>query len=150
MIIGDFFIMCLEQKSASISPICSCSVSAQKIPIKKYPILADEHLFAQHLRGIWYSFEPLERDVGDYTKEWFDLEIVNNQYRVSLIEEYKMKVINIIEEYVKLSPIKHIGVIFRIQASHKDHIKGVIKSREFIKMLQENRVRYNCLYIIKG
>ena len=78
MVIADFYIMCLSQTKRNIIEDPSVLVTSRSIPVKVKPILVNEYVFAQNLSGVWYSFEPRERESGDYSAEWFDLEVKNN------------------------------------------------------------------------
>ncbi len=149
MVIADFYIMCLSQTKKHIIETPGMLITSHSIPVKSKQILNNEYIFAQSLSGIWYSFEPKERENGDYSAEWFDLEIKNNQYVLTVNEKDKDKVLNIINQYIELSPIKYIGVLFRLQDRKKEKIKGIISKKQFVKMLLHNKIRYNCLYIVK-
>ena len=149
MVIADFYIMCLSQIKKNIIETSDILISSYSIPVKSKKILKDECVFAQSLSGIWYSFEPKAREVGDYTAEWFDLEIKNNQYILVVNEKDKEKVLEMINQYIEFSPIKHIGILFRLQNEKKEKVKGIIQKKQFLKMLLQKKIRYNCLYIVK-
>ena len=148
MVIADFYIMCLSQTKRNIIQDSSVLVTSRSIPVKIKPILVNEYVFAQNLSGVWYSFEPQERETGDYSAEWFDLEIKNNQYFLVVNEKYKDKILKIINQYIDLSPVKHVGVLFRLQGRQKEKVKGIIQKKQFVEMLLQNKIRYNCLYIV--
>lgn len=149
MVIADFYIMCLSQIKKNIIETSDILISSHSIPVKSKKILKDECVFAQSLSGIWYSFEPKAREVGDYSAEWFDLEIKNNQYILVVNEKDKEKVLEMINQYIEFSPIKHIGILFRLQNEKKEKVKGIIQKKQFLKMLLQKKIRYNCLYIVK-
>ena len=149
MVIADFYIMCLSQTKRNIIETPGMLITSHSIPVKSKKILNDEYVFAQNLSGIWYSFEPKERETGDYSAEWFDLEIKNNQYVLIVNEKDKEKVLNTINQYIEFSPIKYIGILFRLQGGKKEKVKGVISKKQFIEMMVQNKIRYNCLYIVK-
>lgn len=149
MVIADFYIMCLSQIKKNIIETSGVLISSHSIPVKSRKILADECFFAQSLSGIWYSFEPKEREAGDYSAEWFDLESRNNQYILVVNEKDKEKVLDIINQYIEFSPIKYIGILFRLQDKKEEKVRGVIRKKQFIEMLLQKKIRYNCLYIVK-
>lgn len=149
MVIADFFLMCLSQTKRNNIEDPNIIITSYQIPIKSKKIINDEYLFAQNLKGIWYSFEPKEREYREYTAEWFDLEIRNNQYFLTVNEKDKEIILNIINTYIELSPIKHIGVLFRLQQKKEEKIKGVIPKKKFTEMLFNGKIRYNCLYIVR-
>ena len=85
MVIADFYIICLSQTRCNSIEDPSMLVASRIIPVKAKPILINEYIFAQNLSGVWYSFEPQEREFGDYSAEWFDLKIKNNQYSIKIM-----------------------------------------------------------------
>ena len=149
MVIADFYILCLSQTKKNIIETPDMLIASRSIPVKSRKILDDEYVFAQNLSGIWYSFEPKERETGDYSAEWFDLEIKNNQYVLVVNKKDEEKVLDIIKQYIEFSPIKYIGILFRLQGGKKEKVKGVIPEKQFIEMLLHGKIRYNCLYIVK-
>lgn len=149
MVISDFYIMCLLQSKRQIIDDPSLIVTSCSIPVKSKQVLPGESRFAQNLKGIWYSFEPKERIVGDYSAEWFDLEIRNNRCFVVANENSKEKIVEIINQYIEFSPIKYVGVLFRLQGRQSERINGVLKKQQFLKILLQNKIRYNTLYIVK-
>ena len=148
MVVADYFIFCFHQKKLEINTDLNCIVQAHKTPSSK-KVLFNEHLFSQNIDGIWYSFEPVERNKGDYSAEWFDLDVSHRGQRVVLIPEYQEKVLDILEHYADSSLDDYIGVLFRIEGKNKEKIVGVLTKQRFRKLLMENKLKYNCMYIVK-
>ncbi len=148
MVIADFFIICFQQKHSEIDPNLEYNVVAYKRPATK-KVLSNEQLFAQDILGIWYSFEPKERENGDYSAEWFDLDDFGRGKRVVLIPEHSDKVLRVFDRYVNSLSCEYIGVMFRLEGKNHEKIFGVLSKQKFRKMLLDKKIKYNCLYILK-
>lgn len=148
MVVADYFICCFHQKKPEIDTDLNCIIQAHKTPSSK-KVLYNEHLFSQNINGIWYSFEPLERIKGDYSAEWFDLDVSHSGPKVVLIPKHQEKVLNILEHYAEVSSNEYIGVLFRIEGENKEKIVGVLTKRQFRKLLMGKKLKYNCMYIVK-
>ena len=148
MVVADYFILAFHQKKIEINTNLNCIIQAHKTPSSK-KVLSNEHLFAQSIAGIWYSFEPIERNEGNYSAEWFDLDVSHRGQRVVLIPKYREKVLDILEHYANSSLDDYIGVLFRIEGKNKEKIVGTLTQQQFRRLLIENKLKYNCMYIVK-
>ena len=148
MVVADYFILCFHQKKAEINSSIDCIIQAHKSPSSK-KVLFNEHLFSQSIDGIWYSFEPTERNNGNYSAEWFDLDISHRGNRVAIVQKYQEKVLRIFDYYINSTPEDYIGVLFRLEGKNKEKICGVLTEKQFRKLLTEDKLKYNCMYIVK-
>ena len=151
MVIADYNIICIGQKQATIFGNDKYYVETNKVPMKSKPVVyGNTHYFAQYQKGIWYSFGPKEREDGSYTdEEWFDLNYNSKYlYNVAVIEKHRDTVIEILNKCISVSPSGYVGVIFRLELKRKECIKGVIIQSQFEKLLLNNKIKYNYLYIV--
>lgn len=148
MVIADFNVIVFGQKKPIMYIDDMYFVESYKIPVKSVSIY-EKYGFIQQLNGVWYRFHPKERKFGDYSFEWFDLNIRSNRLNVMVLETYIKLIQGILNKCLLDSPNGYIGVIFRLEGYDKQNLRGVIKQNTFEKLLLAGKIKYNYIYIIQ-
>lgn len=162
MVISDFNIICIQQEKAKIYQKDGIGCDYIKnIDVSK-GFYADKWQLLNSLKGIWYSFYPMEREeAGNYNDEFFDLELDENSNQIIFSDSFnKKKYILICEEkymnlikdiisfYLDASPVGYICLLFRIEGDENNAILGPLSKSEFFNKLQNKDLRFNIAYII--
>lgn len=161
MVIADFNIVCLAQKNADLfhsERIKSTAVNLNSKSVNTY----DGWNIFKGLRGFWYDIYPKDRELENYQydREFFDLSDTSKPYDYTIaalkdkknklicIEEYKTQIVNIVDFYLKSSPIHRICFMVRIQDREEEAVLGTLSREEFISKLRDNNLMYNVMYIV--
>lgn len=160
MVISDFNIICLAQKEAELFNSKAINSKANNLNVKKVLTYIGWNIF-QGFKGIWYEIYPKNRELKDYQydQEFFDLDykttiysdkliaLKNKRNRVICVEEYEKDILNIIDFYLKKSPIHRICVMIRVQ-DKEEAILGTMSRKEFVYKLKKEELCYNVAYIV--
>lgn len=149
------------QKEAELFNSKAIKSKANNLNVKKVLTYIGWNIF-QGFKGIWYEIYPKNRELKDYQydQEFFDLDykttiysdkliaLKNKRNRVICVEEYEKDILNIIDFYLKKSPIHRICVMIRVQDKEEEAILGTMSRKEFVYKLRSEELCYNVAYIV--
>ena len=91
MVIADYYIISIGQKTPEINLDHTINVNSYKIPMKNYSTQSSEMFFLRILKGVCYEFSPLERGEDYYdhdTHEWlYNIQMKLNDDESSIVRD---------------------------------------------------------------
>lgn len=141
MVISDFNVICLNQSTAKI-------IGYQGIGTDIVSDGYGEHWKTlKGAQGIWYQFYPNERVIAkQYNDEFFDLSVINNIYHLILLDNHRKDIKAIVTDYLALSPIHEIIVLFRLDEYMESDKITKISFADFIERLDVGDILFNRIY----
>ncbi len=149
-VISDINIICVNQKVREIYNDKNILVKCKKNPCKFY---GDEWKILTMLNGYWHQIVPINRELySKYDDEFFNLIAIKNQCYISIDNNTYFNVnfvYDLLKFYLHNTPTNTICVLFRLNFQKKHKIKGIIKFKDFIRQLENNKILFDTAYIIK-
>ena len=97
--------------------------------------------------GIWYQFYPSERIITkQFNDEFFDLHIRHGVYYLTLIDKYREIVSKIVFDYLEISPIHELLVLFRLDEDMETDTVEIIRIDGFVNKLNMGELLFNKIY----
>ena len=150
MILIDFGIICREQKRRTVPKhIPKVRFESHIRKENSDPMYYDYYHFeaADKLTGIWY-FAWLSDDIF-LEQSFFDIADKGSPW-ICAVPEWEDTVREILEFYLRSSPIHKIAVLPRIQDKSENVTHEECSLDEFMEMLRAGDVRWNELYMVSS
>jgi len=96
------------------------------------------------------DFIPTNNNKNPYFYEFFKRYKWNQEYILSVQDEYKEPLIELIEDFIKSSKCKIIVFYCRMQEPAKERYIGVIPFKKFVKLLDNGKILHNVAYFVGG
>ena len=149
MVVADFNILCLKQRTMKVYKSPSIKVDTFKIS-NISEIYGEKWSVLSAFNGYGYSVYPVnKKNDYDYSRGFFDLEINNEVKNIVLADLEMEKLAQIIDFYINQSPIKKICVLIRLDWSKDNTLLGTIGKDEFFSKLEKQELSFNTAYIIE-
>lgn len=160
----DFEILVMNQlKAIDKSPISKiCIKSEYEEGYGRFP---NTHPFISSLPGVWYSIGVEDDDfittlpiidtdfncVSDNKMPFWikDEEILENYTILSVYEEYKTSLVDLIDYLISLSPTNTLLILTRFQGGDTETVQGVISLAQYKELLINNQLVFNVCYIVQ-
>lgn len=146
-VIADINIICIGQKEKKCYNHDLINIECHKNPYCFY----SEWEILSSIRGNWYQITPIKRDYGVYNDEFFPL-LQNKNKSYLYLKDDKPNIdflVNLIIFYLNESPLRKIYFMVRLNWKKEQKIIGVLKFKEFINKLENNKVLFDTAYIIE-
>lgn len=153
MIISDFNLLCLGSAKIENLNLDEINYKVFKNYSRTDNAYGNNWQVMNAFKGMWYSFYPKARELGDYNNEFFDLETRMNpysrkeEYFLICEERFKTGILKLINYFIESSPIQRICILFRIENKETSKI-CCYKERNFIKNLCLGKLKFNTIYFI--
>lgn len=146
-VISDINIICINQKTKEVYNDKNICVDCKKNPYNFYT----EWRILSMLNGNWHQITPINRTYGVYNDDFFELITSKNKCYISIDNDTSFNtdfVYDLIRFYLNVSLIHKICMLFRLNYQKEQKIKGVIKLKDFMKRLENNKILFDSAYII--
>lgn len=162
----DLNVLCINQDKAVKLPFASPIELRNENDFPELGRYASIWPFMCGSRGIWYSmgkdddgwFNAISLVDADFDNTvgrrhapyWiFDEEVLDNLKPLIVFDEYRNEFDRIVEFLIHESPNKHVMFLARFQGGEQEIIHGVMKRKDFTKLLGQSKIFFNVCYIIK-
>ena len=144
MIISEINIVCINS-SVTVFPKNN-TLWCEILKRKDNPYNKD-YVFLKKLPGTWYNFFPNDTQYWDHSFFDFSHDCLNNRYYVKEEEEYAGVLLQLIDLYLSLSPIRTVGLLLRIEGEEKGRVCFLTK-KQFSELFIRGKIEFNRIYMI--
>lgn len=148
MVVADINILCVHQKQKRRGKISNAQIDSydSKHFVQDF-MYDDRYLLLQREEGIWYQIYPQARNKGEYDKEFMDLCIVNNMYKVVFCQkDFKEQLLTLLIDLYYESQLKTLYFFVDLQGYTEKHVQ--VRWKSFLEMIQEEKIYFNTVYKI--